>query len=76
VSVDRVVERRALLSYAAEDAGVPTPRLRALVRVGPEAAVLAFDTTTGPRWPRRNPGCSDEELGRIWDAVGRLHAAR
>ena len=76
VSVDRVVERRALLSYAAEDAGVPTPRLRALVRVGPEAAVLAFEHHDGTTLAGRNPGCSDEELRRIWDAVGRLHARR
>ena len=76
VSVDRVVERRALLSYAAEDAGVPTPRLRALVRVGPEAAVLAFEHHDGTTLARHNPGCSDEELGHIWDAVGKLHARR
>ena len=76
VSVDRVVERRALLSYAAEDAGVPTPRLRALVRVGPEAAVLAFEHHDGTTLARSNPGCSDEELGHIWDAVARLHARK
>jgi glycosyltransferase 2 family protein len=76
LSVDRVVERRALLSYAAEDAGVPTPRLRALVRVGPEAAVLAFEHHDGTTLAKRNPGCSDEELGQIWDAVARLHARK
>jgi glycosyltransferase 2 family protein len=76
LSVDRVVERRALLSYAAEDAGVPTPRLRALVRVGPEAAVLAFEHHDGTTLAKRNPGCSDKELGRIWDAVARLHARK
>jgi uncharacterized protein (TIRG00374 family) len=76
LSVDRVVERRALLSYAAEDAGVPTPRLRALVRVGPEAAVLAYEHHDGITLANRNPGCSDEELRRIWDAVGRLHARK
>jgi len=76
LSVDRVVERRALLSYAAEEAGVPTPRLRALVRVGPEAAVLAFEHHSGTTLAQRNPGCSDDELKRIWDAVGRLHARK
>ena len=76
LSVDRVVERRALLSYAAEDAGVPTPRLRALVRVGPEAAVLAYEHHDGTTLAKRNPGCSDDELKRIWDAVGRLHARK
>jgi len=76
LSVDRVVERRALLSYATEDAGVPTPRLRALVRVGPEAAVLAFEHHDGTTLASRNPGCSDEELKGIWEAVGRLHARK
>jgi uncharacterized membrane protein YbhN (UPF0104 family) len=74
LSVDRAVEHRALLSYAAEDAGAPTPRLRALVRVGPEAAALAYEHHEGTTLARRNPGCSDAELGQIWDAVDRLHA--
>ncbi len=74
LSVDHTVERRALLSYATEDAGVPTPRLRTLVRVGPEAAALAFDHVEGTTLQQRNPGCSDAELGCIWDAVTRLHA--
>ena len=74
LSVDRTVERRALLSYATEDAGVPTPRLRTLVRVGPEAAVLAYEHRDGTTLAQRNPGCTDAELGRIWDAVPRLHA--
>jgi uncharacterized membrane protein YbhN (UPF0104 family) len=74
LSVDRTVERRALLSYAAEDADVPTPRLRTLVRVGPEAAAMAFDHCEGTTLEQRNPGCTDVELGRIWDVVTRLHA--
>jgi uncharacterized protein (TIRG00374 family) len=76
LSVERVVERRALLSYAAEDTGAPTPRLRALVRVGPEAAVLAYEHHDGTTLARRNPGCSDEELRHIWDAVNKLHARK
>src|SRR5215470_530380 len=74
LSLDRTVERRALLSYATEDAGVPTPRLRTLVRVGPEAAVLAYDHCEGTTLTHRNPGCTDAELSCIWDAVTRLHA--
>jgi glycosyltransferase 2 family protein len=74
LSIDRIVERRALLSYAAEDAGVPTPRLCALVRVGPEASVLAYAHHDGTTLAQRNPGCSDAELDRIWDAVAQLHA--
>ena len=74
LSVDHTVERRALLSYATENAGVSTPRLRTLVRVGPEAAVLAYDHCEGTTLAQRNPGCTDAELGSIWDAVTQLHA--
>ncbi|HEX3711887.1 MAG TPA: flippase-like domain-containing protein [Trebonia sp.] len=73
LSVDRALERRALLSYATQDAGVPTPLLRALVRVGPDSAVLAYEHCTGTTLADRNPGCTDAELGRVWDAVIRLH---
>ena len=76
LSMDRAVERRALLSYAAEEAGAPTPRLRAVVRAGPEACVLAYEHHEGMTLAQRNPGASDAELSRIWDAVGRLHAHR
>ena len=76
LSVDRQVERRALLSYASEDADAPTPRLRAFVRVGPEAAVLAYEHHDGTTLAKRNPGCSDGELRQIWDAVNRLHARK
>ena len=76
LSVEHAVERRALLSYAAEDAGAPTPRLRAVVRVGPEASVLAYDHHDGTTLAQRNPGCSDAELSQIWDAVARLHARK
>jgi glycosyltransferase 2 family protein len=74
LSMDHAVERRALLSYAAEDAGAPVPRLRAVVRAGPEASVLAYEHYEGMTLAERNPGCSDAELSQIWDAVGRLHA--
>jgi glycosyltransferase 2 family protein len=74
LSVDRTVERRALLSYATEDAGVPTPQLRTLVRVGSEATVLAYDHCEGATLAQRHSGCTDAELGCIWDTVTRLHA--
>ena len=76
LTVEHAVERRALLSYAAEDAGAPTPRLRAVVRAGPEASVLAYEHHEGTTLAQRNSGCSDAELSQIWDAVGRLHAHR
>jgi glycosyltransferase 2 family protein len=65
LSVDRAVERRALPSYAGEEAGAPTPRLRAVVRVGPDASVLAYEHHDGTTLARRNPGGSDAELSQI-----------
>jgi glycosyltransferase 2 family protein len=73
LSVDRNVERRALLSYATQDAGVPTPRLHRLVRVGPDAAALAYQHCPGSTLAQRSR-CSDEELSDVWDTVTRLHA--
>ena len=74
LSADRAVEHRALLSYAAEEAGSPTPRLRAVVRVGPEATVLAYEHHQGKTLAEQGPGCSAAVPGRIWDAVLELHA--
>jgi uncharacterized membrane protein YbhN (UPF0104 family) len=76
LSVDRRVERQALLSYATEDADVPTPRLRALVRAGPEAGVLAYDHCEGTTLAQRGTECTDADLWCIWDAVTQLHARR
>jgi uncharacterized protein (TIRG00374 family) len=76
LSQDRAVERLALLSYAAEDAGVPMPRLCALVRSGREAVVLAYehhDGTTLADYEREPTG---PQLSRVWDAVLLLHAHR
>ncbi len=76
LAVDHAVERRALLSYAAEDAGAPTPRLRAVVRAGPEASVLACEHHEGTTLAQRDTGCSDAELSQIWEAACRLHARK
>jgi uncharacterized protein (TIRG00374 family) len=74
LSLDRAVERRALLSYAAREAGVPTPRLRSQVRVGAETVALAYEHWDGITLAQRGLACSDAELDRVWDAVLRLHA--
>jgi glycosyltransferase 2 family protein len=79
LTVERAMERRALLTYAVQDAGVLTPRLRALIRVGPEAAVLAkdgYEGTTLAQLAALPHGPTDAQLGHIWDAVLRLHGHR
>jgi glycosyltransferase 2 family protein len=76
LSQDRATERLALLSYAAQDAGVPMPRLCALVRSGQEAVVLAYEHHDGPTLADLVVAPTDAQLGRVWDDVLRLHAHR
>jgi glycosyltransferase 2 family protein len=76
LTVERAIERRALLTYAAEDAGVLTPRLRALIRVGPEAAVLANEGHNGTTLAELGHPPTDAQLARVWDAVLVLHSHR
>ncbi|MCW2911350.1 MAG: integral rane protein-like protein [Actinomycetia bacterium] len=76
LTTDRAAERTALLTYAVEDAGVPTPRLRALVRAGPEALVLATEERHGTALADLSGTLTDAQLELVWDAVLRLHAHR
>ncbi len=76
LTTDRAAERTALLTYAVEDAGVPTPRLRALLRVGPEALALATEEQHGTALAGLAGTLTDTQLESVWDAVDRLHAHR
>ncbi len=76
LTVERAVERCALLTYAVQGAGVATPRLRALVRVGPEAAVLVTDHHDGTTLAEQADEPTDEQMRRIWEVVLRLHRHR
>jgi glycosyltransferase 2 family protein len=76
LSLDRAVERRALLSYAAMEAGVTAPKLRAVVRAGPEAIAFAYDHHPGSTLAELQPGPTDTQLICAWDQVLRLHRHR
>ena len=76
LTVERAVERRALLTYAVQDAGVATPRLRALIQVGPEAAVLANEHHDGTTLAEQDGEPTGEQLRRVWDVVLQLHQHR
>jgi uncharacterized membrane protein YbhN (UPF0104 family)/tRNA A-37 threonylcarbamoyl transferase component Bud32 len=76
LTMERALERHALLSYAVEDAGVATPRLRATVRVGTEAAVLSCERLTGTPLDGLPGPPSDDQLKSVWDAVLQLHERR
>jgi uncharacterized membrane protein YbhN (UPF0104 family) len=76
LTMERALERHALLCYAVEDAGVATPRLRATVRVGTEAAVLSCDRLTGTPLDSLPEPPSDDQLKVVWNAVLQLHGRR
>jgi uncharacterized membrane protein YbhN (UPF0104 family)/tRNA A-37 threonylcarbamoyl transferase component Bud32 len=76
LTVERAIEKRALMTYALEDAGVATPRLRALLRVGPEAAVFATDHHPGITLAELPDKPTDGQLGQVFEAVRRLHRRR
>jgi glycosyltransferase 2 family protein len=76
LTVERAIERRALLTYATEDAGVPTPRLRALIRVGPEASAIANESHDGTTLAELAHPPTGAQLARVWDVVLQLHSRR
>jgi uncharacterized membrane protein YbhN (UPF0104 family)/tRNA A-37 threonylcarbamoyl transferase component Bud32 len=73
LTMERALERNSLLIYAVEDAGVATPSLRALVRVGSEAAVLSCDRLTGTALADLPAMPTDEQVKNVWATVLRLH---
>ncbi|HSR85385.1 MAG TPA: flippase-like domain-containing protein [Streptosporangiaceae bacterium] len=75
VTVSRAIERSSLMAYAVEDAGVPTPRLRAALRVGPEAAAIATSHHDGTTLAN-HPAPTDRMLGHVFEAVLKLHRHR
>jgi glycosyltransferase 2 family protein len=76
LTLERAMERRALLTYAVEDAGISTPRLHALLRVGPDAGVMVNEHWEGTTLAKLDPPPTDRQLRRVWDTVLRLHKHR
>jgi glycosyltransferase 2 family protein len=76
LTLEGAVERQALLIYATEDAGVRTPRLHAVTKVGPDAAALAIHHVDGTTLAECGDGTTDDQLRDIWDTVLRLHQHR
>jgi glycosyltransferase 2 family protein len=76
LTLEGAVERQALLIYATEDAGIRTPRLHAVTRVGPDAAALATDHVEGSTLADSGSATTDEQLRRVWDTVLQLHKHR
>lgn len=76
LSLESAIERQALLTYATEDADVLTPRLRSVLRVGPDAAVIATDHLDGRTFGALGETVTDHQLRELWDTVLQLHKHR
>lgn len=76
LTLEGAVERQALLIYATEDAGIATPRLHAVTKVGPDAAALATDHVDGQTLADSGSATTNEQLRRVWDTVLQLHEHR
>jgi glycosyltransferase 2 family protein len=76
LTLEGAIERQALLIYATEDAGVRTPRLHAVTKVGPDAAALATEHQDGTTLADCGETISDDQLRHVWDTVLRLHEHR
>jgi uncharacterized membrane protein YbhN (UPF0104 family)/tRNA A-37 threonylcarbamoyl transferase component Bud32 len=76
LTLEGAVERQALLIYATEDAGVRTPRLHAVIKIGADAAALATEHVSGVTLADTGDEVTDDQLGRVWDTVLQLHKHR
>lgn len=74
LSMEHAAQRLALLCYATAEAGVPTPPLRALIRVGPDATVLAHERCAGTPLADLGAQLSQAQQRAVWRTVLRLHA--
>ncbi|MCX4546134.1 lysylphosphatidylglycerol synthase domain-containing protein [Streptomyces sp. NBC_01565] len=73
-SIRALLEREALLSYAAQAAGVRTPPLLATAELGPEAAVVVYEHLAGRRLDElADAELTDPLLYGIWEQVALLH---
>ena len=73
VSVQRTVERDALMTYALAAAGVCTPRLVAVSEVGPSAVLLAYEHEDARPLSDLEPGDIDHDvLVAIWQQLAAL----
>lgn len=76
-SMHGALDHSALLTYAGQAAGVLTPRLRLVASVGPDAAVLVYESVAGHTLADLGPDrISDADLDHVFEAVKALHAGR
>jgi glycosyltransferase 2 family protein len=76
-SLRRAVEHEALVSLAARDVGITTPRLVAFATARPDAFVLAYEAIAGRSFDRLRPDeVTDGVLDAVWAQVDHMRARR
>ncbi len=71
----RTLDHAALVSYAAQAAGAPTPRLLLAAEVGPDSVLLAHEQIAGTRFSELDEVTDDDLLG-AWRALRALRDAQ
>jgi undecaprenyl-diphosphatase len=76
-SLRRAVEHEALVSFAARNLGVSTPRVVAFTNAEPNGFVLAYDAIAGKSLDRVDPALVDDAmLDAIWSQLATLRSNR
>lgn len=76
-SLRRSVEHEALVALQARDVGARTPRMRAIVKIGDDSMLLAYDFLESRTLGDLDDGeLSDQLLDDIWQQVSDLRAHR
>lgn len=71
----RALDHAALVSYAAEAAGAPEPRLLLAIEIGPDSVLLAYEIVEGVRFAELED-VTDDDLDQAWRAVRTLHESQ
>jgi glycosyltransferase 2 family protein len=71
----RAIDHAALVAYAAQAAGAPTPRLLLASEVGPDSGLLAYELVEGTRFSNLTD-LTDADLEHAWRAMRTLHESQ
>lgn len=74
VTMQRRLERSTLQAYAAQVGHVPEPSLLLVRQVGPDAAVMVYETVDAESFATLGESLSDANLDQAWLAVKQLQA--
>ncbi len=68
----RALDHAALMSFSAQAAGAPVPRLLLASEIGPDSVLMAHELIHGTRFSNL-PEVTDDDLVQAWRAIRTLH---